>query len=55
MYVATGSSMNIAKRNTPTGGQSDVEAFLFKVVIPSNVFQPTGTYKAVVTITATDN
>ena len=47
--------MNIAKRTTSTSGVSDKENFLFKVVIPPNIFQPTGTYKATILFTATDN
>lgn len=55
LNVATGSTVNIAKRNTPTSGAGDTENFLFKVVIPSGAFQPTGTYKATVRFTVTDN
>lgn len=55
LNVATGSAVNIAKRNNVTSGAGDIENFLFKVVIPSGTFQPTGTYKATVRFTVTDN
>lgn len=55
LNVATGSTVNIAKRNTETSAAGDTENFLFKVVIPSGSFQPTGTYKATVRFTVTDN
>ncbi len=55
LNVATGSAVNIARRNTPTSGEGDLQNFLFKVVIPSGSFQSTGTYKSTVTFTATDN
>lgn len=55
LNVATGSAVNVARRNNPTSGAGDVENFLFKVVIPSGSFQPTGTYKATIRFTVTDN
>ena len=55
VHVNTGSAVNIAKRNNPTSGAGDLENFLFKVYIPSGSFQPTGTYKATILFTATDN
>jgi len=55
LNVATGATVNIAKRNNPTSGAGDLEHFLFKVVIPSSSFQPTGVYKATISFTATDN
>lgn len=55
LNVATGSAVNIAKRTTETSASGDTENFLFKVVIPSGTFQPTGTYKATVRFTVTDN
>ena len=55
LNVATGSAVNIAKRTTETDPAGDIENFLFKVVIPSGTFQPTGTYKATILFTATDN
>lgn len=55
LHINTGSAISVAKRNTPTSGAGDNEHFLFKVVIPSGAFQPTGTYKALVRFTVTDN
>lgn len=55
LNVATGSSVNVAKRNTETSSTGDIENFLFKVVIPTGTFQPTGTYKATILFTVTDN
>jgi hypothetical protein len=55
LNVATGSAVNIARRSNPTSGAGDNENFLFKVVIPSGAFKPTGTYKATVHFTVTDN
>jgi len=55
LNVATGSAVNIAKRTTETSASGDTESFLFKVVIPSGAFQPTGTYKATVHFTVVDN
>jgi hypothetical protein len=55
LNVATGSTVSIAKRTTETAAAGDTENFLFKVVIPSSSFQPTGTYKATVNFTVTDN
>lgn len=55
LNVATGSSVNIAKRTSETAAAGDTENFLFKVVIPSGAFQPTGTYKATVRFTVVDN
>lgn len=55
LNVGTGSAVNIVKRSSPTSGAGDIENFLFKVVIPSGSFQPTGTYKATIRFTATDN
>jgi hypothetical protein len=53
--VATGSSVNIAKRTSETSSTGDNEFFLFKVVIPSGAFQPTGTYKSTIRFTVVDN
>ncbi len=55
LAVATGSAVNIAKRTSETSSTGDLEHFLFKVVIPSGAFQPTGTYKSTVTFTVVDN
>ena len=55
LNVATGSAVSIAKSTTETAAAGDVENFLFKVVIPPSVFQPTGTYKATILFTVTDN
>lgn len=55
LNVATGSAVNIAKRTTETSATGDIQNFLFKVVIPSGAFQPTGTYKATIRFTVTDN
>ena len=53
--VATGSMLSIARKNTESASTGDIENFLYKVVIPSGIFQPTGTYKATVTYTVLDN
>ena len=55
LNVATGSAVNIARRNTATASGGDIQNFLFKVVIPSGSFQPTGMYRATILFTATDN
>lgn len=55
LNVATGAAVNIARRTSVTSGAGDTQNFLFKVVIPSGAFQPTGTYKATVQFTVTDN
>ena len=55
VHVNTGSSVTIAKRTTETSSTGDLEHFLFKVVIPSGAFQPTGTYKSTIRFTVTDN
>ncbi len=55
LNVATGSAITIAKRTTETSGAGDNQNLLFKVVIPSGAFQPTGTYKAKIRFTVTDN
>ncbi len=55
LAVNTGAAVNIAKRNNPTSGAGDLQNFLFKVFIPSGSFQPTGTYKATIRFTVTDN
>ena len=55
LNVATGSAVNIAKRTSETSSTGDIENFLFKVVIPSGAFQPTGTYKSTIRFTVVDN
>jgi len=55
LNVATGAAVNIARRTSPTTGAGDSQFFLFKVVIPAGAFQPTGTYKATIRFTVTDN
>ena len=55
LNVATGSAINIAKRTTETTSTGDIQNFLFKVVIPSGAFQPTGTYKSTIRFTVVDN
>lgn len=55
LHVNTGSSINVAKRTSPTIGLGDSQFFLWKVVIPSGTFQPTGSYRARVLFTVTDN
>ena len=55
LNVATGSAVNIAKRTTETSSLGDTQNLLFKVYIPSSSFQPTGTYKATIRFTVTDN
>ena len=55
LNVATGSAVNIAKRTTETASTGDLENFLFKVYVPSSSFVPTGTYKASIRFTVTDN
>lgn len=55
LHVNTGSSVNISKRTTETISTGDKQYLLWKVVIPSGTFQPTGTYRARVLFTVTDN
>lgn len=55
LNVATGSAVAIAKRTTETLSTGDIQNFLFKVVIPSGAFQPTGTYKSTIVFTVVDN
>ena len=55
LNVATGSIVNIAKRNSETSPSGDTEVIKYKVYIPSTIFQPSGTYKVTVQFTATDN
>jgi hypothetical protein len=55
LNVATGSAVNVARRSTETAAAGDTEQFMFKVVIPASVFQPTGTYRTSILFTATDN
>jgi hypothetical protein len=55
LAVNTGAAVSIAKRTTETSSTGDIENFLFKVYIPSGSFQPTGTYKATIRFTVTDN
>ena len=55
LHVNTGSAVNIAKRTTETLAGGDSQFLLWKVVIPSGTFQPTGTYRARVLFTVTDN
>ena len=55
VHVNTGSAVNVAKRTSETSATGDIENFLFKVYIPSGSFQPTGTYKATILFTVTDN
>ncbi len=53
--VATGSAINIAKRNSPTSADGDLEYIRWKAIVPSGVFVPTGTYKTYVQFTETTN
>jgi hypothetical protein len=53
--VATGSAINIAKRNSPTSADGDLEYIRWKAIVPSGVFVPTGTYKTYVQFTETAN
>ncbi|OGJ62142.1 hypothetical protein A3A67_05375 [Candidatus Peribacteria bacterium RIFCSPLOWO2_01_FULL_51_18] len=53
--VATGSAINIVKRFTETASTGDLEYIRWKAIIPSGLFVPTGTYKAYVTFTITNN
>ena len=55
LAVATGSAVSVAKRTSETSSTGDLQHLLFKVVIPSGAFQPTGTYKATVRFTVVDN
>jgi hypothetical protein len=55
LNVGTGSAVNIARRTSATSPGGDTENLLYKVVIPSGVFQPTGTYKTTILFTITDN
>jgi hypothetical protein len=55
LRVATGSSVNIAKRNTQTTGGGDTENIGFRAILHGTVIVPSDTYKAYVVMTATDN
>lgn len=57
LNVATGSTVNIAKRNTQTYqySGSDAEVVGFRAKIGASYLQPTDTYKVTVTFTATTN
>jgi hypothetical protein len=55
LNVATGSTVNIAKRTSQTTGGGDSEVIQFRAIIGSNVIQPSDTYKVTVTFTATTN
>lgn len=55
LAVNTGASVSIAKRTSETSAAGDIQNLLFKVFIPSGAFQPTGTYKATIRFTVTDN
>lgn len=55
LNVATGSTVNIAKRTTETSSTGDVQVVAFRAIIGSSAFVPTDTYKATVTFTVTTN
>jgi len=57
LNVATGSTVNIAKRSsvTGTGGSADLEVVMFRAIIGTNKVQPTDTYRVTVTFTAVTN
>jgi hypothetical protein len=55
LNVATGSTVNIAKRNTATTFAGDSELIGFRAIIGSAFLQPTDTYIVTVTFTAVTN
>lgn len=55
LNVATGSTVEIANRSTATTAGGDVQYVGFRVKVGANKIQPTDTYKAIVTFTATTN
>jgi hypothetical protein len=55
LNVATGSTVNIAKRLTATTGGGDSELIGFRAIIGSSKIQPTDIYKVTVIFTATTN
>jgi hypothetical protein len=55
LNVATGSTVNIAKRSTQTLAAGDSEVVQFRAIVGSSYIQPTDTYKVTVTFTATTN
>lgn len=55
LNVATGSTVNIAKRNSETSISGDTELIAFRAIIGTSKIQPTDTYKVTVVFTATTN
>lgn len=55
LNVATGSTVNIAKRNSATPSGGDDEVIMFRAIVGANKIQPSDTYKVTVTFTATTN
>jgi len=55
LNVATGSTINIAKRNSVTTSGGDTENVGFRAIIGTSKIQPTDTYKVTVVFTATTN
>ena len=55
LNVATGSTVNIAKRSTQTLAAGDSELVQFRAIVGSSYIQATDTYKVTVTFTATTN
>ena len=55
LNVATGSTVNIAKRTDETTGGGDAQLVQFRAIVGSSYIQPTDTYKVTVTFTATTN
>ncbi len=55
LNVATGSTINIAKRNSVTSASGDTELIAFRAIIGTSKIQPTDTYKVTVVFTATTN
>ncbi len=55
LNVGTGSAVSLVKRTTETSAAGDLEYIQFKANIGASSAQPTGTYKATVTISVIDN
>ena len=55
LNVATGSTINIAKRTSQTTGGGDNELIAFRAIIGTSKIQPTDIYKVTVVFTATTN
>jgi hypothetical protein len=55
LNVATGSTVNIAKRTSVTSAAGDTELIAFRAIVGTSKIQPTDVYKVTVIFTATTN